>query len=92
MEGQAGITPSVENIRAWIVARVSHLAAVPSAEVDVQAPLTRYGLDSVAMITLMADLEKWLGHRFSENPLADEPTIESLANSLAEQVQKKTAG
>jgi acyl carrier protein len=92
VEGAAGMTPSVEEIRAWIVARISHLTAVPPAEVDVEAPLTRYGLDSVAMIALAADLEKWLGLRFRENPLADNPTTESLAHTLAEQVKKKTAG
>jgi acyl carrier protein len=86
------MTPSAEEIRAWIVDRVSHLTAVPPAEVDVGAPFTSYGLDSVAMIALAADLEKWLGHRFRDNPLADHPTIEVLARALAEQIQKKTTG
>src|SRR5262249_14543725 len=43
MEGAAGMRASVEEIRAWIVARISHLTAVTPAEVDVQAPLTSYG-------------------------------------------------
>jgi acyl carrier protein len=82
------MTPSVEEIRAWLVARVSHLTAVPPAEVDVRVPLTRYGLDSVALIALAADLEQWLGCQFRENLLADQPAIESLARLVAEQIGK----
>jgi acyl carrier protein len=83
------MTPTAEEIEAWIVARVSHLTNLPTAEVDVQAPLTRFGLDSVMVITLTADLEKWLNYRFRENPLDDQPTIDSLSRAIAEQVKKK---
>lgn len=86
------MTPSFEEIRDWIVARVSHLTAVPPVEIDVQAPMTCYGLDSVAMIALASDLEKWLGLRLREIPFADNPTPESLALALAERVKDKTAG
>ncbi len=85
------MTPSAEEIRAWLVARVSHLTAVPPAEVDVRVPLIRYGLDSVALIALAADLEEWLGYQFPENPLVDQPAIESLARLVAEQVGKSRA-
>jgi acyl carrier protein len=88
VEEPVGASPSVEAIQTWIVARVSHRTGVPSAEVDVRAPLTRHGLDSVALITLAADLEKWLGYRFRENPLNAASTIESLARFLAGEVAK----
>ena len=52
---------------------------------DPAAPLARHGLDSVALITLAADLEKWLGYRFRENPLDGYPTIAALARFLAEE-------
>jgi acyl carrier protein len=86
------MTPSADEIEAWIAARIGQLTGLPPGEVDVRAPLTRYGLDSVAMIALAADLEKWLGYQFRDNPLAAHPTIESLARFLAEQVNKKIAG
>lgn len=92
MEGQTGMTPTVEEIEAWIITRISLVVNVPPSDVDVRAPLTRYGLDSVEIIALTADLEKWLNYRFREDPLADHPTIESLALFLAEQVKKKAAG
>src|SRR5438874_3187723 len=44
-----------------------------------------YGLDSIALIALAADLEKWLGYQFRENLLETHPTIEDLSWFLAEQ-------
>ena len=86
MEGPAGVTPSAPEIENWIVDRVSALTGMPPAEIDVQAPVTRHGLDSVALIAVTADLEKWLGYRFRENPLFTYPTIAALALFLAAQV------
>jgi acyl carrier protein len=83
------MTPTAEEIRDWIVARVSALTEVPPEEIDVRAPLARHGLDSVTVIALAADLEKWLGYRFRENPLDAHPTIESLAQFLAAEVAKR---
>ena len=86
MERPAGMTRSAQEIEGWIVARVGALMGVPPAEVDVRAPLSRHGLDSVAAIALVADLERWLGYRFRENPLDAHSTIEGLSRFLAEQV------
>jgi acyl carrier protein len=74
--------PAAE-IQDWLVARISTLANVPAQEIDVRGPFLRYGLDSVATITLVSDLESWLDYRFRENPLEDHKTIESLAQYLA---------
>ena len=52
-------------IEKWLVARMSRATSIPPDEVDVHAPLTRHGLDSVALIALAADLERWLGYRFA---------------------------
>jgi 8-amino-7-oxononanoate synthase len=85
------MTPSVEEIRTWIVERISHLTSVPPAEVDIRVPVTCYGLDSVTMIALAADLGQWLGLRLRDIPFTDNPTTEALAIALAEHVKKKTA-
>jgi myxalamid-type polyketide synthase MxaE and MxaD len=87
------MTPTVEQIQDWIVTRVSALAELPPDEVDVNAPLARLGLDSVALVTLAFDLEKWLGYRFRSNPLNDHPTIAALSRFLAQQAaEAKPAG
>ena len=93
MDRQAGMTPTAGEIETWMVARVAALTGVPPHAVDTCAPLTRNGLDSVALIALAADLEKWLGYRFRANPLEAHPTIESLARFLAAEVARgKGAG
>ncbi|HJZ54308.1 MAG TPA: acyl carrier protein [Gemmataceae bacterium] len=92
MDRPAGMTPTAGEIEAWMVARVGALTGVPPQAVDARAPLTRHGLDSVALIALAADLEKWLGYRFRENPLADHPTIEALARYTAEKVAQQKSG
>jgi acyl carrier protein len=91
VEEPTGVTPTAAEIQAWIVAQVSRATALPAAEIDAQAPFTRYGLDSVAVILLAADLEKWLDYRFRKNPLGEHPTIEALARFLAEEVGKGRA-
>ena len=77
---------SEQEIQDWIVARVSGLTGLAPAEIDVHEPLLRFGLDSVAVVALVAELEEWLGYRFRENPLDEHPTIAALARFLAGQV------
>jgi acyl carrier protein len=79
---------SAQEIQDWIRERVSRLTGVPAAEIDPARPITRYGLDSFAVVAFAADLEAWLGYRFRENPFEDHPTIQALAQYLAEQVGK----
>ena len=72
----------------WIIARISRLTGLPPEEIDAQEPVTRYGLDSIAVVVIATDLEKWLGYRFQENPVDAYPTIAALSRFLAEQVAK----
>ena len=84
------MTPTATEIQAWIVDRVSTLTDIPADEVDVRAPFTRHGLDSVALVALATDLERWLGYRFRENPLDAHPTIEALSRFLAAEVARES--
>jgi acyl carrier protein len=79
------VSHTADEIERWLVERVGALTGVPADEVDPAAPLARHGLDSVAAITVVADLEKWLGYRFRENPLERYPTIADLARFLADE-------
>ena len=73
---------SEQEIRDWIVARVRrHLG--DDEPIDFHEPIVGYGLDSMHVVALAADLEDWLGIRFGENPLVDHPTIDALAKHLA---------
>lgn len=74
---------SAQEIQDWLVGRVSNLTGLAPAEIDVEEPYHRHGLDSVTMVMIFTDLEAWLGRRFHENPLHEHPTIASLARFLA---------
>ena len=50
--------------------------------IDVRKPLNSYGLDSLAIMELSYQLEKWLGYKISPTILYDYPTIEALAKHL----------
>src|SRR5262249_51459730 len=85
LEGERGMTRSAQEIQDWIIGRVSTLTGIAPEEIDAREPLLHYGLDSVALVALTTDLEKWLGYSFREKPLEDHPTIEALARYLADQ-------
>ena len=77
------MTRTAGEIQDWIVARVAALTGLEAAAVDPDAPVARHGLDSVAVVTLVSDLEAWAGYRFRENPLDRHPTIRGVAGYLA---------
>ena len=79
------MTRSAQEIQDWLVARLSRATGLPPQEIDVRQPLLSYGLDSMAVLALTADLGKWLGYRFEEDPLDEYPTIDALAAFLAEE-------
>jgi acyl carrier protein len=88
MEEVEVVSRSPQQIRNWMIDRLSRLTRVAPSEIDPREPIRRYGLDSVALVTFVTDLEKWLGYRFHGNPLDaldDYPILEALAAFLAEQ-------
>ncbi|HTU19554.1 MAG TPA: acyl carrier protein [Gemmataceae bacterium] len=76
---------SPQQIQDWMIDRLSYLLGVAPQEIDPREPIRRYGLDSVALVAFIADLEEWLNYRFHSNPLNDDSTLETLAAFLAEQ-------
>ena len=56
----------------------------PGDEVRIDQSLLSYGIDSMQVVSFVARLEDWLGIRFSENPLEDHPTIESLSQYVSD--------
>jgi acyl carrier protein len=79
------VSRSAQEIQDWMAARLSRLTGVTPSEIDPHEPVPRYGLDSVALVAFVADLEDWLGYHFGANPLNDHPTLAALAAFLAAQ-------
>lgn len=79
---------SVGEIRDWLVDKIADAKGLDRAEVSTDEPLIGMGLDSMQFVVLVGELEQWLGCRFSDNPLIDFPTIDSLSVFLADQFAK----
>jgi acyl carrier protein len=73
---------SADTIQSWLVAQMAAHASMPAAEVDVRESFARYGLDSLASVTLVAELESWLDRELPATLFWDYPSIESLAHYL----------
>jgi acyl carrier protein len=74
---------SEQEIQEWMVAKLSTLLNMKSEAINVRTPITRYGVDSVRLVEVAADLEKWLGRKVDDEVLQDHPDIQSLAKHLA---------
>jgi len=85
MEEIEVVRRSAQQIHDWMIDRLSRLIRVAPSAIDPREPIRRYGLDSVALVAFVTDLEEWLGYRFHDNPLDEHATIASLASLLAEQ-------
>jgi len=75
---------TVEEIQSWLILRIALIAEMEPGEIDAREAFSYYGLSSVAAIGLSADLEDWLGYRLSPTLAFDYPTVENLAEYLAQ--------
>jgi acyl transferase domain-containing protein/acyl-CoA synthetase (AMP-forming)/AMP-acid ligase II/SAM-dependent methyltransferase/acyl carrier protein len=67
----------------WLVAWLGRHLKVPAQQIDVYKPWSAYGMGSLAVSTLAADLQEWLGRSLSPTLLYSAPTIDSLARVLS---------
>ena len=81
--------PSAAEIQAWMSSYLAQLLALEPDEVNVTIPFDRYGLDSSVAVGLTGDLEDWLDRKLDPTLLYDYPTIEALAQHLAEEFKVK---
>lgn len=81
--GQAPQPAGAEQIQAWLVTKISKQIGISTDDINVREPLASYGLDSRAALALSGDLEDWLGRKLSPTLVWDYPTIEAIADHLA---------
>jgi acyl transferase domain-containing protein/acyl-CoA synthetase (AMP-forming)/AMP-acid ligase II/SAM-dependent methyltransferase/acyl carrier protein len=81
--------PSPANIQAadlrdWLIHRLASQLGLAPGQIDADRPFASFGLDSVAMVGMAADLERRLGRRLSPTMLYSAPTVLSLVRLLTE--------
>jgi myxalamid-type polyketide synthase MxaB len=82
MADRAASVKSAEEISAWLIAQIAERLSVPASEIDVTQPFDRYGLDSLAAVTLSGDLEQYLNRSLSPTLVYEHSTIAELAAFL----------
>ena len=74
---------SVEAIQAWLVSQLSQRLRIQPDRIEINVAFARYGLDSKQAVSLIADLETFLGQRLSPTLAYDYPSIAALSQYLA---------
>jgi myxalamid-type polyketide synthase MxaB len=82
-QGSKLIRRSSEEIERWLAEELSAKLKILPSDFDVRQPFTSYGLDSVQMVSLIGDLEDYLGRSLQPTLAWDYPTTEALAKYLA---------
>jgi acyl carrier protein len=82
--------PTVATIEAWLIAHVAEMSQMDPSKIDAKARFDRLGLDSIGGVSLMVDLEEWLGYEVDATLVYDYPTIASTAQVLADQARTRT--
>jgi acyl carrier protein len=77
--------PTGLQIEVWLAEYIANLINIDPELIDVKTPFVRYGLDSLAAVGMTGDLQDWLGCKLEPTLPYSYPTIEALAQYLAEE-------
>ena len=78
-------------IQEWLLAEMARQLGVERREIHVREPFARYGLGSHQAVSLVGDLERWLGVELPPTLLWAHPTIEAVARHLAGEAERAGA-
>jgi acyl carrier protein len=70
-------------IQQWMTQKLADELKVAADTIDINEPLTSFGIDSIAVFTLTGDLAEWLHRDLPATLLWEYPTIEELARYLS---------
>ena len=73
-------------VLSWLTVKFADWLEVPAEQLDPTQPIASYGLDSISAVTLSVQLEDELSVELDTAVLWDRPTLESLAEHLAEKL------
>jgi len=72
-------------LQTWLCAYLAAELDLPAGSVDPAEPMSAYGLDSVKAITILADVEEFVGFEIEPNALWEFPTVVSFTGLLVNQ-------
>ena len=69
-------------IESWMVSYLSDLLEISPGEIGLSVPFENFGLDSVAIVSMTADLSKWVGFELKSDVLFEYRDIQSAAEHI----------
>jgi acyl transferase domain-containing protein len=78
---------TVEDIQVWLTNQIANDLGVKPDEINIRVPFDSYGLDSVLAIAIASAGKQFLGIDMSPLLLVHYPTIESLSQHLAKELE-----
>jgi Polyketide synthase modules and related proteins len=75
-------SPNSGIIETWLVSHLAEMLGIDRNEIDRRQPFASFGLDSAQAVSLIGDLEAWLGRLLSPTLAWEFPTVEALARHL----------
>lgn len=74
----------------WIKEYLAELLEIEPNEIDEDYEFERFGINSSAAVSLVGDLEEWLGFELSPSLFFEFNTITQVSQHLAQMVQAET--
>ncbi len=85
------LTASAEEIQDWLVAQIAEQLDLDPEDIDIQEPISEFGLESIQAMIVVSRAEKSLGLKIPPTLVWNYPTIELLSQRLAEQPEVLSA-
>jgi acyl carrier protein len=82
--GRENPAQEIDDLRVWVLARVAYYIEGSPADVDPDAKLVGYGLDSVYALSLCGDIEDEYGLEVDPTLAWDYPTVNAIVGHLAD--------
>ncbi len=74
---------TIQHLEQWFVTRIAGALEIAPEEVDIDAPLSDHGIDSLSALTMTGELEKMLERKLPATLFWEYPTIARLSKQLA---------
>lgn len=80
-----------EEIQKWLTEYLAFLLGEKPEAVNIGLSFDNHGIDSAAAVSLVADLEEWMGLELDPTVVYDYPTVTQLTDYLVNQQGKGAA-
>jgi acyl-CoA-binding protein/acyl carrier protein len=84
--GNKGVLKAAD-IQSWLISYLCELLEIQPDQIELKIPFQRYGLSSAEGTVLIGDLEAAVGYKLAPTLVYEYPTIEALAQHIAEEMQ-----